>query len=658
MKSPPDSPPTSAGRILVVDDEPFNRDILRDALADHGYEVVEAENGAEAIKQVAAHAPDVILLDIMMPVMDGLSACRQLKAAPATAAIPIVVITALHEREPRLEAIAAGADDYLTKPVDLPEVLLRVRNAVRSRRLYLELQASYQRLQQLEELRDNLTHMIVHDMRAPLSAMIGFLNLLRTGVGPRLSPPEKSALDTVTSSASRLADMVTTMLDVSRLESGAMPLHPESCDLRAVAAAGLDPLGPLVADRRILVLASGPVTARCDRELIRRVISNLLGNALKFAPPKTDIRIILDHRADRVRVEVIDAGPGIAPENQEKIFSKFGQVTGPKQGMGSGLGLTFCKLAVEAHGGRIGVSSEPGRGATFWFELDSAPSTPAPPPANAPPSPLAPTAPPAADRPAPAPPGRTLRILAAEDDDANRRLTKVLLESLGHHVTAVADGAQAVAAWAPGKFDALVTDCEMPAMDGFETTRQIRQREAALGIPAPQRLRILAATANPAPDMPQRCRAAGMDDFLAKPLTAQGLHHALSQAPGLPPTTPPRPPCDFDPQRPAQLCAELGAESGHMIIGDFLRDLPAALAEIRAAFVAGRGQDLARHAHSLQGISRSLGLDGFSECLLGLELAAGQSDLAAAVPPHLEALALSAEKSTAALSDWLTSNRP
>ncbi|MCE9614377.1 MAG: response regulator [Lentisphaerae bacterium] len=170
--------PATGGRVLVVDDERANRALLRDLLIAEGHAVIEAMNGDQAWRLIQAQPIDVVLLDVVMPGTDGIEICRRIKQTPATAAIPVLLVTSLRKREDRLHGIAAGADDFLNKPVDAEEVLLRVRNAIRSKRLYDELQQQYQQLRQMTELREKLTRMLVDDTAA-----------LATLLGRPLTPP-------------------------------------------------------------------------------------------------------------------------------------------------------------------------------------------------------------------------------------------------------------------------------------------------------------------------------------------------------------------------------------------------------------------------------------------------------------------------------------
>src|SRR5712692_332514 len=365
-----------AGRILVVDDQEPNRLLLRDLLEAQGHVVTEAADGPEALERVREHPPDVVLLDVNMPGLDGFEVCRRLKADPRTAAIPVLLVTALAHREQRLEGIAAGANDYLTKPIDTADLVLRVRNAIGVRRLHVEVETQYQRLQELEQQRDSLVHMLVHDLRSPLTAIRAYLDLIRLDAGDNLSPDLTESINEASKTAARMTEMVSDLIDVSRFEAGALPLTPSEVDLGALIAEALASVGAGAQPVKVAFEPPPqPVRAYCDGDVVRRVIANLVANALKFTPANGSVRVHVEANSAGAKVSVADTGSGIPPEYREKIFEKFGQVEAARQGVthSSGLGLTFCKLAVEAHGGRIGVESEVGKGSEFWFSLPGEP---------------------------------------------------------------------------------------------------------------------------------------------------------------------------------------------------------------------------------------------------------------------------------------------
>lgn len=365
------------GKILVVDDTEANIDILLATLGPE-YEVSVAMDGNTALQSAVELMPDLILLDIMMPEMDGYEVCRRLKADKATRDIPVIFLTAFSADSAEETGLSIGAIDYINKPFNPALVRARVRNHVELRRSQLDtirqrdqLEAAYRRLQDLEKMRDDLVHLIVHDMRSPLASMGTYIELVRSGKPDSPGFNRDDCLRHSMESANTLSEMVTSLLDVSRLESGKMPLNRADCDIRELTESAVERLGGLVASRNVSVdLPTEPVLFHGDREVIQRVIQNLLGNALKFTSPEGCVRINVIPEHQWIRLSVADTGPGIPREYHEKVFQKFGQVEMKEQGQPStGLGLTFCKLAVEAHGGSIQLESEPGSGTIFHVRL-------------------------------------------------------------------------------------------------------------------------------------------------------------------------------------------------------------------------------------------------------------------------------------------------
>ncbi|HET8712749.1 MAG TPA: ATP-binding protein, partial [Gemmatimonadales bacterium] len=234
----------------------------------------------------------------------------------------------------------------------------------------------YRRLQELEALRDNLVHMLVHDLRSPLTALRANLDFARLGVDSRDADLAET-LDDALTATTKMTEMVSDVLDVSRLESGQMPLQRTDTDLALLAAEAVALVGASAGGGRVQLEALRPgIRARCDADLIRRVIANLVANAMKFTPPPPEGSIVvrIDAHEGLAQVSVVDSGSGIPAEYHDRIFEKFGQVEAKRAGAqrSSGLGLTFCKLAVEAHGGVIGVQSGSGRGSVFTFTLPDA----------------------------------------------------------------------------------------------------------------------------------------------------------------------------------------------------------------------------------------------------------------------------------------------
>ena len=364
--------------ILIVDDTPANLQVLSNVLKEHGHKVRAVPNGLLALRAVESRQPDLILLDINMPEMDGYEVCRRLKADPATAAIPIIFISALNETLDKVKAFELGAADYITKPFQFEEVQARVSVQLKLLRLQRELvgknarlETALQRELDLEAQRENLVHMMVHDMRSPLSGMLGYLSLLEM-FASGWPPKHQAYLQRCQESTDALIKMISMILDIHKMESGEMPLKRSEAELGEVAAQAIKSLGGLTLDHPVEIKAEGPIRFDLDADLIQRVFENLLGNAIKFSPEGAGVEIRLEQQTDpggtrSVRACVCDQGPGIPPELHHRIFDKFGQVEARKHS--TGLGLTFCKLAIEAHGGAIGIESEVGKGSNFWFSL-------------------------------------------------------------------------------------------------------------------------------------------------------------------------------------------------------------------------------------------------------------------------------------------------
>ncbi|MBI3928640.1 MAG: response regulator [Armatimonadetes bacterium] len=359
------------GLVLVVDDEPVNRELLRDLLEPEGYRVQEASDGAAGWKAVTEQAPDVILLDLMMPPPDGFELCRMLKNSPEWSHLPVLLVTALSDRESRIRGIRAGANDFLTKPIDTTDTLLRVRNALRSKRLYDLAAERFRRLQELEALRDSLVHMVIHDLKTPLTAVIGYGKLLQRLTQGRLDAREKDCLQRVLSNSGRLLEMTAAVLDVNKMEAGKLEPRLETVDLCELVRLSMEGWEPLLRPGVTLEhhLAADSPVAFCDRELVQRMLTNLIDNAIRHAPePGGLVRVEVRCENHEAQLCVSDNGGGIPEDVQSRLFSKFGQISGGGK-YSSGLGLAFCRLAAEAHGGRIWLESQPGRGTRFCFTL-------------------------------------------------------------------------------------------------------------------------------------------------------------------------------------------------------------------------------------------------------------------------------------------------
>jgi signal transduction histidine kinase len=364
------SPDLASPSILVVDDTPANLHMLAEMLRRRGYRARPVPNGRLALQAAKADPPDLILLDINMPGMDGYEVCRELKKDEVLAEIPVIFISAYGETVDKIRAFHAGGIDYVTKPFQVEEIEARVAVHLQLRRQQREMEAMLARQRELEDMRDSMVHMIVHDLRAPLTAVFNYLDLVREQEAGFISPESMQNLDLAMKAARWMVQMVSGLLDASKIESGQMRLHLIECDVGHVISEAIDAIRSLADEKNVLF---HPVHMRAviDHDAIARVIQNLVSNAVKLTPPGGEVHVWVRNIDEILRVEVTDNGPGIAAEHHPKIFEKFGQLdSNVRQSIPStGLGLYFCKLAIEAHRGHIGVDSEVGKGSTFWFEL-------------------------------------------------------------------------------------------------------------------------------------------------------------------------------------------------------------------------------------------------------------------------------------------------
>jgi two-component system, sensor histidine kinase and response regulator len=367
------------GTMLVVDDNEANRDVLTRRLEGQGYTVATAENGREALEQLRAETFDLVLLDIMMPEVDGYEVLRQLKEDAELIHIPVIMISALSEMASVARCIEMGAEDYLLKPFNPTLLKARISSCLEKKRahdretqLYQQLQRNYKRLEELETLRDDLTHMIVHDLRTPLTSVISGMQSLQA-VG-ELSSDQQQMMDIAVMGGESLLGMINDLLDVDKLESGSMELDYVLLSVDELVSSAVRQVDSLAATNGLKLIRKIPEGLQPlmgDEDKLRRTLVNLLGNAIKFTPTGGSVTIEACSVGESIQISVVDTGEGIPAEAHERIFEKFGQVESRQGGrkLSTGLGLTFCKLTVESHGGNISVTSSAKQGSIFSFTI-------------------------------------------------------------------------------------------------------------------------------------------------------------------------------------------------------------------------------------------------------------------------------------------------
>jgi two-component system, sensor histidine kinase and response regulator len=362
-------------KILIVDDEEHIVKALRYVLENEGFDVETAFDGEETLNMVENSKPDIILLDVMMPKKNGYDVCRILKEDKRTQLIPIVMLTALKQKEERIKGIEAGADDFISKPIDQRELLTRIKSLLRIKSLYDELEENCNKLQSLKIYNESLTDMVVRDMKSILSGAIGNLNLLSTKT-EQLNDNQKEYVESTQASNNDLLNIILNLLDIRLLEENKFKINREKIDLEEIVKNSIisqEPLAKLV-NKQIVQEMNLPekTILYADKGLVERVLANLLNNAIKHSEGNSDIIVRAGQGSDNcLEVCVENNGSYIPKEYHGKVFEKFGQleVSAVNKRLGKGLGLTFCKLAITAQKGRIWLESDMSGHNKFCFAL-------------------------------------------------------------------------------------------------------------------------------------------------------------------------------------------------------------------------------------------------------------------------------------------------
>jgi signal transduction histidine kinase len=381
--------------LLLVDDEEANLDLLEALLGEAGYARLVRTTDALAVMALAAeHAPDLVLLDLHMPHRNGLDVLADLCAAtPEGEYRPVLVLTADVTSEARERALALGARDFVTKPFDATEVLLRVENLLDARVLHVDERRARERAEMAEARaallaheRERLLAVVAHDLRNPLGAIAMYSEML-SSLQPdddAGDPYTRSALESIHSSATAMQRLVEDLLDAGSLRGGVLRLQRAERRVAAAFEEGermLRPLADAGAVRLTFEAAPGASTviAAVDEQRIVQLLSNIVGNAIKFTPPGGEVRVRYAVDADAVTASVSDTGTGISPDDMPHLFAAFWRGNGAQHRSGDarrgvGLGLWIAQSIVEAHGGTLRVESAPGKGTTFHFVLPFAPA--------------------------------------------------------------------------------------------------------------------------------------------------------------------------------------------------------------------------------------------------------------------------------------------
>ena len=374
--------------ILVVDDVPANLKLLDDILKYEDYKTRPVPNGELALRAAEKEKPDLILLDIMMPGIDGFEVCRRLKENPELKDIPVIFISALGDTGNILKAFAVGGVDYINKPFQTAEVKARVQTHLKMHRqsrelrelnatLEFKVEERTRDLQDANRVKGEFLARASHEMRTPMNAILGFAQLLNMG---ELSPNQKKGINHILTSGKHLLGLINDVLDLSNIDTGRLPLLHEPVMLAEVVEEAVETVRPLAIARQINLEFVNPAASRLfvmsDRKRLNQALMNLLTNAVKYNREagaifvKTEMRPMNDTDIVSARISVTDTGWGISPEDIPKLFMPFERIGAEKtQTEGVGVGLALVKKIMDALEGTVGVESIVGKGSTFWIDL-------------------------------------------------------------------------------------------------------------------------------------------------------------------------------------------------------------------------------------------------------------------------------------------------
>lgn len=515
------------GELLIVDDVPENLQVLFALLTAEGYEVRRVRSGRQALQVVSVDPPDLILLDIRMPDLNGYQVCERLKANPETAMIPVIFLSALEDVLDKVKAFSLGAVDYISKPFKAEEVLARVQNQLTIQKQQHELIAARQTAELASRVKGDFLANMSHEVRTPLTAIIGFSQILQM---TPLQPEQAEFVEIIQRNGQELLALLDDILEFSKLEADQYSLKTEEFTIKEIITT-LDNTFVLQCKEKGIDLMLEPffdldAILFGPKTRLQQVLKNLLQNAIKFTQTGY-VRLVIKRQGSvspagnlPMYFGVEDTGCGISAEDQTKIFAPFTQAdtSSTRNYGGVGLGLTICQKILRRMGSELHLQSQLHQGATFWFvvPLQMAQAADA---AN-----LVSKSRPHCSEPL------AVRLLLAEDEPDNQQALTIMLRQLGYQADIAVNGQEAWSKLTQQSYDIVLMDCQMPEMDGYEATRKLRQWEAE----GQQQLGffsrvVIGITAHAISGDREKCLAAGMDDYLSKPITLDRLQKTLNR---------------------------------------------------------------------------------------------------------------------------------
>ena len=517
-------------KILLVDDNETNLLILEKILKKE-FQLERATSGEAALTIAPTFKPDVILLDIMMPGMNGYDVCKEIRATKELARIKVIMVTAKAMLSERLKGYEVGADDYIVKPFEEEELLAKVRVYLRlksTEEFNIELKKQVQ--EQTQELREakekaeaanraknEFVSTMTHELRNPLTSIIGFADILTVQCGGPLNEEQLNQVKVIRQSADHLSKLVSDVFDVVKVDRNVIELDLGLFTPGEFLRSAVDMLSSQINKKGVKVTLNihpdlKGITG--DRRRCTQIVLNLLSNSIKYTPQGGTIEVHAENMTGSVvKISVTDEGVGIKPEDQKKLFSEFYQVDRHRDQKlgGTGIGLALNHRLVELHGGQIGVESEFGKGSTFWFTLPLLEIVGDKEPVQEQvfttlPRSLA---------------GR--RILVADDNEANQAIMVEMLDRSDLEVHITGNGQEAIELAKYRTPDLILMDLRMPVMDGFTAAKKLRSMPEFAKTP------IIALSASADKISIERCLAAGYNEHVSKPFELNVLNEIIEK---------------------------------------------------------------------------------------------------------------------------------
>ena len=597
--------------VLIVDDSRTESLKARLILEREGFRVSLAADGREGLFKAAQDKPDLVVLDTVMPQMNGFEACGRLKLDPSTLQIPVLMLPTAEEAA----EMPSGADlpQFLIKPYDPRNLVAKVKELADTPSVAPTSLADHAELEQLRrqaananKARSDFLANMSHELRTPLHEIMGMTELL---IGTGLDAEQQSYMETAKRSSNALLSLISDVIEFSELEAGQLELHPKDFDLAEPFQRVTDIMSARAQDKGLKFSTSfAPQVPRSlygDGNRIRQVLDNLVANAIKFTERgEISVRVDLESQVDRdveLHVRVTDTGIGIPADRHEVIFEPFQQadISATRRYGGLGMGLAVAKQLVKLMGGRLWVESDEGHGSTFHFTVKVTAVIQA--------------AAPTVSRNWP----RPLNILVAEDSPTNQMIAKSSLKKAGHQVTIAINGLEAIKAYEQARaksepFELILMDVSMPEMDGLDATRAIRAKEQTPGY---GHITIVAMTAFATKEYHDKCFESGMDGYVTKPVRIDELNKTLEplmaevEEPVAAKAAAPNAATTPD---PIDLSAALEVVGGDVdilreAVALSLEEVPDELTALRTAVSTSDAKQVEAKAHRLKGVMGTLG---------------------------------------------------